>query len=218
MPVESDLSLWCRHWSVAAPHCLARDPWDSMHVANCDYHVFLYSLAHWHVSALSPIRKLSSPPHRRHRQCHFAAGSAAAVGSPDCGSSCRHCCCPRRSSDSVDENLCKRNSPIKENSFACTRSLSLSRSVRLIPFPSFDLLSSCEAVLRHFEKKFFLVFQFQFSVSLLCLWLLTHIHTFCFLSVLYSILCARRRCSASASQPYPSRMAAPRSRIIDVAR
>lgn len=41
----------------------------------------------------------------------------------------------------------ERNLAVKENSFAS----SLSGFLRLLPFPSYDLLSSCEAVLRHFE-------------------------------------------------------------------
>lgn len=149
------LSLWCRHWSAVAPHYLARDPWDLMHVANCDCHVFLYSLAHWHVSALSPIRKLSSPPHRRHRQRHFQADSAdaaaaAAVGTPDCCScSCRQCC-RRRCSDSVwdGENLCRRKNCLCKRKLICLPTLAYRflRTICYRPAKQF-----CAILNRHFS-------------------------------------------------------------------
>jgi len=67
---QTCLNLSYRHWSVVAPHCPERDPWDWMHVANSGCRVYPDSRAHWHVSALLPIRKLCSSPHRqcRHRR------------------------------------------------------------------------------------------------------------------------------------------------------
>lgn len=69
-----------------------------MLVASCDFHVFLDSLGHWHVFALSPIRKLSSPPHRQHLQRHFVArmvgpgGASEDVPRSDYRRSCRRRC------------------------------------------------------------------------------------------------------------------------------
>lgn len=93
---QTCLNLSYRHWSVVAPHCPGRDPWDWMHVANSGCRVCPDSHAHWHVSALLPIRKLCSSPHRqcRHRRhprrIRFQANAGGQSGAPG-GSSRRRC-------------------------------------------------------------------------------------------------------------------------------